>query len=157
MAMKHSILLILTVGVALSGGLHAIPQTVGGLFTTAPNNPGNLTLEEWFRDAAHWEAGTKVPGVWVAGTVSTGMMMSNPGAIFGVNASQVVVNRDDKGAIESVQVFYDADTAKIAKGDLHKRLSKAVALFTGADGKAAGYTVTLADPNAGAVTATLKR
>ena len=63
----------------------------------------------------------------------------------------------DKGGISNVQVFYDADTTKIAKSDLRKRLDKAVKLFTGADGKAAGYTVSLAESNPGAVTATFKR
>ena len=49
-AMKHSLLLSLAAGVMLCGTLHAIPQSVGG-FTTAQNNPGNATLEEWFRDS----------------------------------------------------------------------------------------------------------
>lgn len=153
--MKISLLMTLAAGLMFCGTLQAIPQTVTGGFTQS--SPGNLTLEEWFRDAAHWEADAKLPGVWIMGTVPTGMMMRSPGAVFGVNAAQVIVNRDEKGAILNIQVFYDAESAKVPKGALHKRLSKAVALFTGPDGKAAGYTVTLTEPNAGAVTATLKR
>lgn len=154
--MKLPVFLSLVVSLALSGSLHSIPQTVGG-FTTAQNNPGRLTLEEWFRDAKHWEPGAPLPGAWIMGTVPTGMMLSQPGAVFGINASSVVVTKDDKGAIVSVAVYYDAETAKVPKAELHKRLSRTVAMFTGADGKAAGYTVALSEPNAGAVTATLKR
>jgi hypothetical protein len=153
--MKLHPLLLPALGILLCGTAQAIPQTVGALF--AQNSPGNVPLEEWLRDANHWEPGVKLPGPWVAGTVSTGLMMSRPGAVFGIEATQVVVTRDVKGGIAHVQVFYDADTAKIAKSDLRKRLDKAVKLFTGADGKAAGYTVALAESNPGAVTATLKR
>lgn len=155
--MKQFILSSLATGVVLVGTVSAIPQTVGGLFTTAANNPGNLPVEEWFRDAKHWAPGATPPGPWVMGTVPTGMMLRDPGAVFGINASSVVIARNDAGAIVSVAVFYDAESARVPAGDLHRRLSRAVALFTGADGKAAGYTVTLSKPNAGAVTATLKR
>lgn len=154
--MKLSVLLTLAISALLGGTLHAIPQTVGG-FINAQNNPGNLTLEEWFRDPKHWQPGSELPGAWIMGTVPTGMLLANPGAVFGVTASQVVATRDQQGGIVSVQVFFDAETAKVAKGDLARRIRKAVALFTGVDGKAAGYTVTLAEPQAGAVTATLKR
>jgi hypothetical protein len=153
--MKLVLLLLPVAGIMLWGTALAIPQTVGALF--AQNSPGNVPLEEWLRDASHWEPGVKLPGPWVMATVSTGLMMSRPGAVFGLEATQVVVTRDEKGGIASVQVFYDADTSKIAKSDLRKRLDKAVKLFTGADGKAAGYTVALEEPNPGAVTATLKR
>lgn len=140
-----------------SGPLMAIPQSFGGTFINAANNPGNVPLEEWFRDVKHWEPGSVLPGPWVSGSVPSGMMLSHPGTVFGITAGSAVVTRNDGGGIVSVVVFYDAESAKIARSDLHKRLSRAVALFTGADGRAAGYTVTLKQTNTGAVTATLTR
>ena len=137
--------------------LLAIPQSFGGAFINAGNNPDKVPLEEWFRDAKRWEPGSPLPGPWVSGSVPTGMMLSHPGAVFGITASSAVVTRNDKGGIVSVVVFYDAESAKIAKTELQKRLARAVALFTGADGRAAGYTVTLKQTHAGAVTATLAR
>jgi hypothetical protein len=155
--MKRFMLLTLAAGILSGGTLLAIPQSFGG-FITASNNPRNLTLEEWFRDAANWQPGATLPGTWITGAAGeNGLMMSQPGAVFGVDASQVLVMRNDKGGVESVKVFYNADIAKVAKGDLRKRLDKAVTLFTGKDGKAAGYSVALAEPNAGAVTATFTR
>jgi hypothetical protein len=158
-AMNRFMILPLAAALLSGGALHAIPQTVGGTFVAATNNPRNLPVEEWFRDAAHWEAGAKLPGVWITGAAGpNGAMMSLPGPVFGVDATQVLVMHDDKGGVESVKVFFNADIAKVAKGDLRKRLDKAVALFTGKDGKAAGYTVTLTDaPDAAAVTATFTR
>ena len=156
--MKTSFLSPLTLLAFLgSGPLLAIPQSVGGAFINAANNPGNVPLEEWFRDTKHWEPGSTLPGPWVSGSVPTGMMLSHPGAVFGITAGSAVVTRNDKGGIVSVVVFYDAESARIAGSELQKRLARAVALFTGADGRAAGYTVTLKQTHAGAVTATLAR
>lgn len=140
-----------------SEALLAIPQSFGGTFINAANNPDRVPLEEWFRDAKHWEPGSALPGPWVMGSVPTGMMLSHPGPVFGVTAGSAVVTRNDKGGIVSVVVFYDAESAGVARGELHKRLARAVALFTGADGRAAGYTVALKQTGAGAVTATLAR
>ena len=149
------ILPVLGAGLLLGGPLLAIPQTIAGV--QAPGNGGSVTLEEWFRDAGHWQADAELPGVWSRPSASQPSTLGEPGVVFGVKASRASVLRDASGVITTVQVFFDSGTAKVGAAGLLKRLQKAVAIFTGVDGRAAGYTVVLSEPGPGAVTATFTR
>ncbi|RBP37315.1 hypothetical protein DES53_11453 [Roseimicrobium gellanilyticum] len=153
---------------AVAPRVAAIPQSVGGLFLNASGNPRHLPIEDWFKEAGHWQL-SKLPQVpWIMGTDSTGRMLNDPGQVFGFAADNVVVNNSETGPeITSVAVQFSAEKTKVPRSDLLKRLSRTVATFTGAaeqkltDGglSFAGkeYTVVLKEWKSGAVIATLKR
>lgn len=165
--MKVQLLLLAACLLLASPALQAIPQSIGGLFLNASNNPRRLPVEEWFREATHWEPGAPLPGPWVSGTESSGLMLRDPGPVFGIQADSVTVTRDDQKRILEVTVYYTDGVSKIAKADLFKRVSRSVALFNGGNLKKTStgselhsgkdFSIALHSPNPGAVVATLKR
>lgn len=136
--MKKWLLLLLFAFAMPSGSdrLLAIPQTVGG-FLGAVGNPKHLPIEEWFKVLSNWDPGAFVPGTWATlSSEATKMSMDKPGPVFGVSACSATITRDANGLITEVQVVFDAETSKIPKSDLLKRIKANAALFATASKQA---------------------